>query len=338
MLLKQRQGFVLIFALWVLGFLTVLALGVAAGVRQKIVLLQKLDERSRMHHVLEGAVKYSAAYLINQLSTSGFIYNPAVKMHLHNNPHQFGQFDLGGDTASISYTLADEGSSQERFGVVDEERKINLNTTNTIILQRLIERVLVVKPDEAKELAQAILDWRHYGQSQVKGFFSDEYYENLEYPYAKKDADYETLDELLLVKGMTKDKYEKLMDDVTIYGQGKVNINTAPAQVLYALGLQDALIDKILEVRRGKDQSEGTMDDHIFFKTFDVASEVNAIIKLEDGEIHAIDALNIQNLLTTNSYYFSVLSQAHLAHRRSSQKIRVVISSRENKIVYWSQR
>ncbi|MBF0490416.1 MAG: general secretion pathway protein GspK [Candidatus Omnitrophica bacterium] len=335
MILEKQKGFILIFALWVLCFLTVLAVGVASSVRQKIVVLEKLDQRSRISHVLEAAVKYSASYITNQLSHSNQTYSTNLKMNLHSNSEVFGQFGLAEDTASISYSVADQGDC---YGVVDEERKINLNVMSVSILGRLIERVLEEKPDAARTLAESILDWRQLGESQVSGFFSDEYYNNLEYPYAKKDAAYETLDELLLVKGMTKDKYLKLINYVTIYGEGKVNINTASSQVLYALGLEDSLIEKVIEVRQGQDKLEASFDDHVFIKTFDVATEINNVIKLLPEEIQAIDALNKQNLLTTNSYCFSIHTQAHLAHRSFSKEVHAIFSSRENKIVYWKER
>ena len=54
------------------------------------------------------------------------------------------------------------------------------------------------------------------------------------------------LDEILLVKGMNKEIYDKLINFVTIYGDGAVNINTASKEVLEALGLADSLVDKIL--------------------------------------------------------------------------------------------
>ena len=44
--MKDRQshrGMVLIFALWVLGILTILAVGVAGGIRQNIFLVARLD-------------------------------------------------------------------------------------------------------------------------------------------------------------------------------------------------------------------------------------------------------------------------------------------------------
>jgi general secretion pathway protein K len=331
-MLLQRRGFVLIFALWVLGFLTVLAVGVASGIRQKIVMIEKLDKRSRLSHLEEGAVKYAASYIDHQFSLFGQLYTLDLKINLHNNAAAFGQFDLGEDNASII------GGNPGDYGVIDEERKININTTNVNTLSRLIERVLGAKPDDAKELAQSILDWRYLGESQLTGFFSDEYYANLADPYGKKNGPYETPDELLLVKGMTKEKYQKLINYVTIYGDGKVNINTAPLEVLYALGLEDSLIEKLLEVRQGKDRLEATADDYVFSKSFDIATELNKSMKLQPDEIHAIDRLNQQNFLSTTSYYFSINVQPHLAHSSFTKTVYAIISSREGKIVYWKER
>ncbi len=333
--LSREKGFVLIFAIWVLGFLTILAVGIAAGIRQKIVLLKKLDQRDRICHLLDASVKYSTLYISSQLSSSNWVYTPNVKKNLHNNPVDLGQYSLGDDHADIAYTLAEQG---ELFGVVDEERKINLNFTNADVLSALIEKVLGLKVEDAQKLARALLDWRQYGESEVKGFFSDEYYSNLNEPYVKKDGNYETLDEILLVKGMTKEWYEKLIDYVTIYGDGKVNINTASAEVLSALGLDDAVIEKIFEARQGRDKIEATIDDHIFQKTFDIATETKSFTKLLPAEIRSIDSLSQKNLLTTTSYFFTARFKAHLAHDTFAKSIRCVISARENKIVYWQER
>jgi general secretion pathway protein K len=332
---KKQQGFVLIFALWVLGFLTVLAVGVASGIRQKIVVLQKLDQRSRMSHIQEAAVKYAASYIRNQLSLFNQTYNATVKTTLHNNPQAFSQFNLGEDTAWMSYTLNDK---IEYFGVIDEERKININMTTANILTRLLEKVWGEKPDDARRSAETILDWRQFGESQLIGFFSDEYYRSLEYPYSKKNSPYESLDELLLVRGMTKEKYQKLIKYVTIYGEGRININTAPMEVLYALGLEEALIMKIVEARQGQDNLEATADDHVFSKTFDVGTELNQIIRLTPDERAAIDRLNQLSLLTTNSYYFSIHTESRLPHGSYSKTTHAVISSRENRIIYWKER
>jgi type II secretory pathway component PulK len=266
------------------------------------------------------------------------LYTPAVKISLHNNPAFFSHFASGSDWAQVSYTLYDQGAPAEYFGVVDEERKLNLNTVQPLVLQRLIEIVAGLKPEDAKRLAESILDWRQWGESQAAGFFSDEYYANLEHPYKKKDADYEVLDELLLVKGMTRDIYERLLPYVTVYGDGKVNINTASGPVLYALGLNETVVEKILIARSGKDEVEGTSDDYFFPNAYDVAAGVAAFQKLEKQEARAIDGLNVQGLLTVNSYYFSGSIQARLSRLGWSKNARMVISARENKVLYWREK
>lgn len=334
----KRQGFVLIFALWVLGLLTFLAVSVALGVRQKTLMAEKLEEQNRMYYLQEAVLKQVKTYIRKEMEEHQFIYTPDLKSRLHNNSVFFGHIPFGGDSATASFTLFDMGRSIEQFGVVDEERKINLNTTSVIVLQRLISQVLDIKEEETLRLAQSILDWRQQGHSQADGFYSDDYYGNLKHSYFKKDANYELMEELLLVKWMTRTKYERLLPYVTVYGDGRVNINTASGVVLYALGLDQSLVDKVLSARRGKDGVEATGDDLFFVKTFDVASDVASVVKLEPQEVRALDALNLQGALTTNSYYFYLVMQSRIQRSGWTRQAQAIYSSRDNKVLYWREK
>ena len=105
----SHKGMVLIFSLWVLGILTILAVSVAAGIRQKIFLVARLDERSRMNYLLQAAVKKTAGYIHQQMEESSFTYTPAVKMNLHNNTHELSQIILGHDLAAVVWpSLGDD--------------------------------------------------------------------------------------------------------------------------------------------------------------------------------------------------------------------------------------
>ncbi len=339
MKLRQcRSGMVLVFALWVLGILTVLAVSVAAGIRQKIFLVARLDERNRMNYVLEAAVKKTAGYIHQEMEISSFEYSPSVKMNLLNNSNELANIELGRDQAGVGYISVAGDDTSLRWGVVDEESKINLNKTDPVTLTNLLTSLLSLNDEDAAKLARALLDWRQNGESEITGFFSDEYYSNLQYPYLKKSADYETLDEMLLVKGMEKQMYDRLINFVTIYGDGTVNINTASKEVLEALGLPDTLVDKILTARRGKDGIDGTADDHVFLKTFEITADVNSIVQLTENEARAIDALNMRGLLTTSSYYFTIEATGKLASRSTPRSVRAVYSARDDKIIYWNER
>lgn len=93
--------------------------------------------------------------------------------------------------------------------------------------------------------------------------------------YAVKNAPIESLEELLLIKGFTRaivhggplgefwDMPEVTVRGIapllTVYGDGRVNINTASPDVLRTLsGITEAQIDRILEGRMGIDGVAGT--------------------------------------------------------------------------------
>jgi hypothetical protein len=83
------------------------------------------------------------------------------------------------------------------FGITDESTKVNLNTAQADALMEI--------PGMTEDVADAIVDWRsNPGQDSGQGAESD-YYESLSDPYDAKNASFETVGELLLVKGITPD-------------------------------------------------------------------------------------------------------------------------------------
>ena len=336
---RQDRGAVLIFVLWVLTFLAVLAVNLGYGVRQKMTFMKRIESRSQVQHVVEGGVKVALALLMEDLQKNQFQYTAAAKAFRHNNPDRFADIRMAAGSCEISYPVSViQSSTEKRYGVVDEESKININTADKLILQRIIMQVLPLDDNAAEKIAEAIYDWRQLGDSEAKGFSSDDYYSNLKFPYPKKSLPFELPDELLLVNGIDQSKYEVLKNYVTVYGAGQVNVNTASKQVLMALGLDEAIVDKLLNFRRGTDGVDNTLDDHIFNRTFDIAAEVNAAAKLKDEDMRAIDQLNQRNLLTTNSYYYTIQCNAFLKRSNDQKRVVSTFNATDNHIVYWSEK
>ncbi|MDD5575088.1 MAG: type II secretion system protein GspK [Candidatus Omnitrophica bacterium] len=71
-------------------------------------------------------------------------------------------------------------------------------------------------------------------------------------------------EDLLLAEGVTVDVYALLKDLVTVYGNGRVNINTVSPEVLTVLDAPVDLISRIRQYRAGDDGEEGTVDDRVF--------------------------------------------------------------------------
>ncbi len=338
--LKHNQGFILIVALWTLTFLTVLAVAVGVGTRQKIVLLDRLETRSRIQLAAEAGIKKAVAVLVDDLEESQFRYTPKAKSRRLNNASEFANIQLGGFTVDVECPYYDESAGRviERPGVCDEEGKLNLNVVDQPILVNLLVDVLGTSAADARTLAENIIDWRDYGKHTNEGFFSDEYYKSLEFPYAMKELPFERIDELFLVKGITDEIFRAITPYVTVYGAGRVNINTASRKVLMALGLDGVVVDKVLKARGGPDGRDATGDDHVFYQVFDIASEVNGLVGLQEKEAREIDALNARNLLTTDSMIYSMTSRVRSDEKGDNKTITVVFNAFSNKYEYWYEK
>lgn len=109
-------------------------------------------------------------------------------------------------------------------GLLDEERKLNLNTAPPIILQRLLEAVGA--SGSAAELAAALVDWR----DPEPGTWCEDA------TPACANRPFTSVEESRLVPGMTAADATALEPYVTVHGTGAVNVNTASEIVLQALG------------------------------------------------------------------------------------------------------
>ncbi len=105
--------------------------------------------------------------------------------------------------------VADDPSDDEdfiRFGVTDESAKLHLNEASEEQLLILVTAATATDSEIVpEEIVHAILDWRD-PDSESRGENGDTegaYYLDLDKPYAVKNGPFETVEELLLVKGVT---------------------------------------------------------------------------------------------------------------------------------------
>ncbi|HEX9190908.1 MAG TPA: type II secretion system minor pseudopilin GspK [Candidatus Deferrimicrobiaceae bacterium] len=135
----------------------------------------------------------------------------------------------------------DLGDGTARVTIEDEERKINLNRLvlpngNAPDEQRLaIFRRLLDDLGVDAAVADAVVDWLDNDDTPRVGGAESAYYLGLPYPYRAKNDLFDTVGELRLVRGVTPKVFEALRPHVTVLSSGKVNLNTAPKEVLMSL-------------------------------------------------------------------------------------------------------
>ncbi len=90
-----------------------------------------------------------------------------------------------------------------RYGITDEASKLNLNTATRQQLTTLIQVVLRNQQINADDLVKAILYWRSPAKDGEQDEAEDAYYQTLDHPYAVKHAPFDSVEELLMVRGIT---------------------------------------------------------------------------------------------------------------------------------------
>lgn len=124
--------------------------------------------------------------------------------------------------------------------IKDESGKLDLNQLTTdrgypnerwIKIFRRLLLYLELEPD----LADTVVDWLDTNPEPLAAGAEDPYYLSLETPYRAKNGKLDSVDELALVKGFTPKVLGKLKPHVTVWSNGKININTASPAVLMAL-------------------------------------------------------------------------------------------------------
>ncbi len=148
------------------------------------------------------------------------------------------------------------GDGSYTVKVIDESGKLDINRVSDILLKNLLMNSGIVEQD-ADIIVDSILDWRDQDDLHRLHGAEDDYYLSLSNPYEAKDDKFDTLEELLLVRGMSPEvlygtgERKGIINFLTVHSNtDKVNINAAPKEVLMAIpGMSSEFADSIIDIR-----------------------------------------------------------------------------------------
>ncbi len=301
---KTRRGSILIVAIWTVAFLSALMVNVGVRSGMMVHAARKLTDRTQMNQAAWAALEQGIATLKERLR-DGLKPKPA--------------WEIQADT----------------FQVQDENRKVSLNSASSQVLTALVTQVGGgTKTYTAQEIAAAIVDWRDVDDNPEPRGAESSFYASLNPPYPCKNAPFETVEELLLVRGIDFDFYLKFKEFVTVFGDGKVNLNTAASQVLQALGMSSGLSTKISSFQKGPDGKLGTEDDGQFSSVASFPTELNASVPLSQSELSEATSLSGSGLLTVQSSFFQVKAQGRLAGKSQGREVRCIVDSNGHRVAW----
>jgi general secretion pathway protein K len=138
-----------------------------------------------------------------------------------------------------------------RVRLLDEGGKINLNRTDESTLRRIFTNIGIEEPQRS-ELVDSILDWVDPDNLHRINGAENDFYESLSTPYTAKNGLFDTVEELLWVKGVTAELFfgtaagaetdnaearrAGLAEIFTVDSPiDRVNLRTTSAEVIHAL-------------------------------------------------------------------------------------------------------
>jgi len=186
--LKRRdsaRGTVLIVTMWILLVLAGLVLVLARAVRVEGDRSANDLAALQATTVEQGAIQYVLASvdgLQGQTPTEADVPCEAIR--------------VGDGAFWILHPTSDDDLTYS-YGITDEASKMNLNTATVDMLSKL--------PGMTAEFAASIVDWRDADSDVTPGGAESEYYLMLADPYECKNGPLETVEELFLIRGASKE-------------------------------------------------------------------------------------------------------------------------------------
>jgi general secretion pathway protein K len=167
---------------------------------------------------------------------------------------------------------------------------------------------LGIAQETADTIVDSILDWIDTDDLYREHGAENDYYKNLPNPYKAKNGPLDTLEELLLIKGMSPDilfgtkERKGLINFVTINSPGRrLNINAAPKEVLMGLvgimpGMTEDAVNRIIEQRESVEFKSVQEMLAIIGVNNDpaMARFINRLIDMSESNVYTIEAVGFQ--------------------------------------------
>jgi len=207
---------------------------------------------------------------------------------------------------AMPYPPVPLGGGEAQVSIVDEARKIDINLLinprngqpNPVyvgIVERLFANIGV-----SPALVPAIVDWLDPDSIESPGGAEADYYLQLQPPYEPRNGPMPTIGDLRMIKGVDDATFIRLQQFLTAAPEPRVNINTAPPEVIAALVPQlsndISMVKEIIQART--------------VQPFLMITDVGNLAGLGEA------ATPLMRLITTRSAYFTLTGVGVFANAR----------------------
>jgi general secretion pathway protein K len=310
--LPTDAGVVLIALLWILTALAVIALSFSRESRVEVAAARNAQDMERSYFIARSAIDATIYQIVQKRIRPNV---PPAEAPTEPDP-----IDLGKVTGNFA-------GGVYQVDIQDESGKINVNLISEPQLKALVKAAGLEEPD-AGIITDSILDWRDTDFLNHLNGAEDDYYQSLNPPYKAKNGRFDTVEELLLVRGMTRDyfygKPERAEDGTITYRYGLSRLLTVYSSMMFATRIQVnvnyAPLPVLLSVPGMPEQAAKLIYEKRQVKPFKDVAEVSREIPIPLG------AGTATFLTTMQTGILSLTAAAHMENSKARRIIRTVIT------------
>ena len=261
---RKEKGIALLMVLWVLILLSAIATEFCFAMRTEVNMVRNFKEETEAYYIALAGLNRAVMELVRNEST-------------HERRKILEKEDEAADETSqrwrMNTTIPPVPFSEGEFRVQieNEAGKINLNTADEPLLKMMLSN-FGLEEREKSIIVDSIIDWRDKNDLHRMNGAENDYYQSLPTPYECKNADFDAVEELLMVRGITPEIfYGGLAQMVTVFQdrgskRGRINrrattvkgskicINAASREMLLSLPrMAEELVQSVVDFRKKAD-------------------------------------------------------------------------------------
>ncbi len=285
--LSNERGVALVVVLWIFIFLFVVAFDFASSVREDGMAAHRYAEEAEGYYLALAGFEEGLYRLLERPVPGSQTGRPA-------SPLTQPQKEVDG-----SWQEKTLGEGHYRVRLMDEGGKVNINRADEDTLRRIFTN-LGVEESRRSILVDSILDWRDDDDLHRVNGAENDYYLSLSPSYTAKNGPFDTVEDLLWVRGVTPELFYGLEENYSrrvglreIFTvdspTDRVNLRTASAEVIHALvGASLEKSRKFVEDR--KKLSDKTLPDLLRLLGIAAGDAAMRLFVLTNPSVITIDA------------------------------------------------
>ncbi|MFC1462199.1 general secretion pathway protein GspK [Verrucomicrobiota bacterium] len=324
----------MIVALWVVGLLSLLVTCFAFDAHVEARITSFYRKRRKAEYLARSGIEI-AELLMNRSEQMQKDKSTDADVEEDEWHEQAKRLAEGLAVHAFKHKLGDGVISLD---IVPEPARRNLNLLKHEDWEDILETGGIPE-DMWPVLIDSVLDWIDRDSlERADGAETDDYYNQLERPYKAKNGYLDTVQELLLVRGFSRsilvggavegeDEDEAgiavtgIADLLTVYGDGKVNVNAASLRVLLSLpDVDEVIAGAIIEEREGWVDEQGKKEDSSFTTVNDLFARIPDLSPV------------LRRYVTTSSRIYRITSVAEVGGVR--KKAWCIVRHANKKLTY----